>query len=110
MQPTDYLSDLEKEKVHRFNEDTVLKEAVRKVLLAGIYMNGTLKKGAKANPLHNWALSFGATTPGVTDEQLGQNLRAHAWAVNSIESAFNKLGEIKVEQPEEKKEKKNPAL
>lgn len=110
MKPNEYLSDIEREKISSFNDDTILKEALRKILLAGIYENGTLTPGIPANPRKNWALSFGAVDRGVSDAEIGQNVRAYAWAINAVESAFQRVEEIKVEANREVKKKKNPAL
>src|SRR5579863_5024417 len=110
MQPNDYLSDLEKTEVSRFNDNVVLKEAVRKVLLNGIYNTGVLKKGQKAEPLVNWALSFLGSNPNLTDEELGQELRGYHWGIQALESAFKKLEAIKVEVVVPVVKKKNKAL
>ncbi len=44
------LTDLEKTKIYQFNADPEMVEAVRKVLLASMYSNGTLRQTATANP------------------------------------------------------------
>ena len=83
-------------------------EAVRKVLLASIYENGTLRAGKKAEPLKNAALSLvfkvfnGEAT--FTDTELGQDLRALAYGVRFLEAGFTELAKIK--QKEEKEEDK----
>lgn len=110
MNPSEYLSDIEQEKISAFNADPILKEAIKKTLLAGIYSNGVLKPGQPAEPRKNWALSFGAIERHVSDEEIGQNVRAYAWGINAIEAAFQKLDDIKVEPRKEDKKKKNPAL
>lgn len=89
----DYLSDAERAKVASFMADERMVEAVKKVLLAGIYYNGTLKPDQKADPLKNAALGL-AFNPSFTNEQLGADLRAFAQGIESVENGFKKLGEI----------------
>lgn len=113
-----YLSDKELEKVDKFVKDKVQFEAVRKVLLDGIYNNGTLKKDAPADPLRNWALSLGATSnQGVhlTNEQVGAELRAMSEGIYFLEMALKQLTQISKKRDEEKakvetKDGENPAL
>lgn len=104
----DYLSDEEKEKIVRFNEDTKLVEAVRKVMLAGLYKAGTLREGLGADPLKNGALTLAFATLNVraalTDEQLGQDIRALAHGLNALETAFQELNKIKLDLGETKPE------
>lgn len=113
MNPNQYLNEIEQEKIASFNADPILREAVKKAILAGIYINGTLKPGEPAKPMTNWALSFGQTTPGnnISDEVLGQNVRAYSWALNTVEAAFQKLETVLPKAPQEGgKKKKNPAI
>ena len=97
------LTDLEKSKIYQFNADPDMGEAVRKVLLASIYSNGTLRQTATANPLQNAAFalaSLAASGQGViSDEELGQDLRGLFHGVKALELGLKKLSEIK---PEEK--------
>lgn len=106
-----YLSDIELQKIDILVKDPVSMRALRKVLLAGIYLNGTLQKGIEPNPMKNWALSFGNfQSDVVSDEILGQNVRAYSWGIYALETAFKKLEELKVEVPDKEEEDKNPAL
>jgi hypothetical protein len=92
----DYLDDVEVVKIQTFCADEKMKEAVKKVLLFGLYNNGTLKKGKKADPLQNTAFGlFFAKKGQVSNEELGQDLRAVAEGINLIENAYNKLHTIK---------------
>lgn len=93
----EHLTELEIAKIEAFNADEVLVEAVRKVLLQGIYTHGTIQKGFKAEPLKNGALSLAAqaTNNPITDELLGQHIRG-VWAgVNALENAFKDLQGIR---------------
>lgn len=96
------LTDLEKTKIAQFNADPEMVEAVRKVLLASIYSNGTLRNGA-SNPMTNAAFFMVMRTirgEGVmSDAELGQDLRGLAQGVMLLESGLKKLSEIKIESP-----------
>ncbi len=111
MDASKYLSDIEKKKLESFNEDEVMKEAVRKVLLEGVYYNGTLKPDEKADPLTNFALTFhhkGSQIPQ-TDEDIGRELRAWSWALDTLESAFEEIAKYTKENKLPPKPKKNLA-
>lgn len=100
------LNELEKAKIIQFNGDPDMVEAVRKVMLAAIYSNGTLRKDAAANPMTNAALLMVMKTVRgegiISDAELGQDLRGLAQGVMLLESGFKKLESIKpVELKEE---------
>lgn len=105
----EYLSDEEKKKIMRFNMDTVLAEAVRKVLLAGIYKHGVVEKDLEHDPLVNGAYSLvsHSTTYPVTDEVLGQHLRGQWAGVNALQNAFEELSKIKLDLGETAPEENN---
>ncbi len=92
----DYLTDQEIKKIETFNTDSVLVEAVRKVLLQGLYTHGVIKKGQKHNPLHNAAYKLAglAIENPIPDEILGQHIRGQWSGLNSLEQAFNELEKI----------------
>lgn len=92
------LSDLEVAKIEAFCKDEEMFKAVEKVLLAGIYTHGTIKKGEKASdPLINGAFSLVhlASSNPVTDEALGQHLRGVWEGINALKNAVNRLKSIK---------------
>ena len=105
MQLKDYLDDLLNEQeqtyIQQFWENEKMREAVRKVLLAGLYDNGTIKKEKKPNFLYNSALSLinadeaGGYPQVITNEQLGQKLRAYWEGLKVIENAFNAMSRYK---------------
>lgn len=106
------LNEVEKEKAMTFASDKIALESVKKFILAVAYKHGVIKKGEAHKANINWALqmAWGATNNGVprSDEELGQNLRALAYAVQIVESGFKELQELKqVETLQENKE--NPA-
>lgn len=96
------LTDIEKTKIVQFNSDKEMVEAVRKVLLASIYSNGTLRQDAEANPLQNAAFalaSLAASGQGIiSDQDLGQDLRGLFHGVKALELGLKKLSEIKIEE------------
>ena len=97
-----YLTEVEVEKIELFNQDEVLVEAVRKVMLQGIYSHGTLQQGVTPDPLKNGALSLAAvsTNNPIPDEALGQHIRG-VWAgLNALENAFQDLKRIKSKKNE----------
>ena len=95
IQKDEFLNDLEIESVKRFMGDKLAKEAVRKILLAGVYANGVLKEGEPASPTRNAAFGLlmgngGAMRP-VQNEQLGAELRAMIEGMMIVEEGFQKL-------------------
>lgn len=104
------LTDQEIDKLAAFNQDEVMFEAVRKVILAAIYSNGTLRKGIEANPLQNAALALvSQADSNITNEKIGADLRAFWEGVKALEMGLSKIQEYKhkdiIEQLGE-----NPAL
>lgn len=94
------LTDIEKDKIIAFMEDDITFNAVKKYLLAVAYKQGVVEKGREHRATVNFALNLagGAIhTQGVprSDEELGQNLRALAYAVQLVESGFKELSEFK---------------
>ena len=104
-----FLNDSELAAVTAFVANPTAFEAVKKVMLFSIYGSGVLTPGEPGKPMFNWALSITNNNSDADDVKLGQLLRAQAYAVNNVESAFDKLKEF---QPtvEKKDTNKNPAL
>ncbi len=97
----DQLTRLEISKIEAFNKDKVMSEAVRKVLLAGIYSHGVVEKGLPHNPLINGAfalVSLAGENP-IPDEQLGAHIRGTWFGINALENAYKKLQDIRSEKP-----------
>ena len=100
----DYLSESEKLKVDQFVNDLVMREAVRKVILSGVYNDGILHKGEAADPLKNFMLGYftqSAVQMFTTDEK-GKKLEAIIHAVSMVESGFKELDKCKLVENEEK--------
>ena len=96
------LNDVEKVEVEKFANNTAMMEAVKKVLLTGIYFNGTLRKEENADPTQNFALSLAFLSgnkdpvtqqlhPVYSDEELGQDLRAGSEGIRMVERGFTNL-------------------
>lgn len=80
----------------QFNTNAKMKEAVKQVILAGIYSNGVIKEGEKHNPMINWAMSLVFSGDDrIDNEQLGAKLSALAEGIRFVESAFDKIGDYK---------------
>lgn len=88
----EYLTDAEKQQVINFNENELMREAVRKVMLEEVYQYGILEKGKPANNL-NWAYSLGGDINNATmsEEELGKLLKVTVQAFSVVERAFNKI-------------------
>lgn len=94
---TEYLNEEEKNLIEAFCNNKKMAEAVRKVLLSGIYSHGVLKAGQDHDPLKNGAfslVSLGATNP-IPDEIIGQQLRAQFAGINALHNAYEDLSKIK---------------
>lgn len=105
-----FLTDIERESIIRFNNDVLMRGAVKKVLLRSIHIHGTQRPGEPCNPLINRAFSL-ASRPGEhTNEEIGQDVRALWEGVNALEDGFQLLDKYKVEKPSDNKEKVNKAL
>jgi len=106
------LTELEKNKLALFSEDKVMFDAVKKVLLAGIYSNGTIKKGEELDTNVNFALSLLLTPNGQEvhqdNELLGARLRASVEGLRFLEVGFKTLESLGVKEVKSEKNK-NPA-
>jgi hypothetical protein len=102
----DILNDVEKAAVQKFIEFETMREAVKKVLLAALYENGTLKPGIPADPTRNASFAIVANQSGASNEQIGAELRAMWEGVRIVENAFNKMAEYKKVEPEKPKPNK----
>lgn len=103
------LTDLEVSKIEQFCKDEAMFEAVRKILLAGLYTHGTVQKDFTPDPLVNGAFSLVslAMNNPVPDEILGQQLRAQWAGVNALKNALDKMKEIRSDVKSPYKEENN---
>lgn len=95
----DQLTPLQISKIEQFCKDEEMFNAVKAVLLAGIYTHGTIQRGYTPDPLKNGALSLVhlATTNPISDEILGQHLRGVWEGLNALQNAIQNLRAIKSE-------------
>lgn len=93
----DFLTELEISKVEAFCADDVMFEAVKKVLLQGIYSQGVIQKGYKHDPLQNAAFNLAslAVQNPIPDAELGANIRGMWSGVNYLHNAMTDLEKIK---------------
>lgn len=89
------LSDAEKAVVKNIVDNPISVAALKKVLLASIYFNGTLQKGKDPNPTLNAALSLAFSNEKKTDAELGADLRGLAEGVRLLEMGFKQLENYK---------------
>lgn len=90
----EYLNDIERQEIIKFNQNRTMREAVKKVLLEQVYFRGTLREGEPANPLQNYALAFASKTSQFSNEKVGEMLRATWEGINAVESGFDSLSRI----------------
>lgn len=104
------LNDIEKAELSAFVANKTMYETVRKVLLAGLYYNGTLEAGKPANPKRNFALGLvaGEDAKYNSNEQIGAHLRGQMEGIRIVESAFNQMADLNA-KPEQSTGKKNRA-
>ncbi len=95
-----YLTDLEIAKIEAFCKDKEMYNAVRKVLLKGIYTEGTVQLGHIPDPQTNGAFALAglAIQNPIPDEQLGQHIRSMWAGVNYLKNAFDSLESVHSEQ------------
>ena len=101
------LNEIETDKVLAFKADPISFNAVRKYILAVAYKHGVVRSGEDHSGNVNFALNLAGSAihpNGVarTDSELGQNLRALAYAVQLVESGFKEMSEM--ERPEKLEE------
>lgn len=103
-----FLDDSEQEVIKHFVANETMKQAVKKVILSGIYQMGTLKKGEPAMGIKagqepmNFALVM-ACRKGVKYEDIGRDVKACWEGMNALQLAFDDLELFsEVETPEPK--------
>lgn len=102
------LNDIEKAELEKFAANPTMVETVKKVLLAGIYFNGTLRPGEAADATRNFALGLVFNRDAAyTDEALGADLRASAAGIRVVEQGFDQITKLVAAQSTPKP-KKNP--
>ena len=102
------LNEIEQDCLERLAKDIVTIGALKKVLLFGVYFNGTLKKGENPNPLLNFAARIGENDVNMSNETMGSILRAKVEGLATVEMGFRELEKFKKEE-KPKGEESNPA-
>lgn len=101
------LNEIETDKIITLVQDPILFNALKKYILAVCYQQGVIQKGVDFDGTINYALNLsGAAISGkgmpISDEALGQNLRALTYATSLVESGFKELSQLR--KPEVEKE------
>lgn len=97
----EYLNEIEQNEIQKFLENITLKEAVRKVILSGVYFDGIMVPGKPADPLKNFILGTMTTSANafaLTAEK-GMRIQSIIDAIAMVESGFRKLEELKLKEP-----------
>lgn len=99
----DNLTDIEKVKIETFCADELMYEAVKKGLLAIMYGEGVIgnDKVSVRNTAFNLIANSKSRGENVSNEELGENLRALFEGVDALENGLAKLKKIstKIESP-----------
>lgn len=107
MEKYNFLTELEQTLVEAFYNNETQRDAVKKVLLNGIYRNGVMTAGQRHNANENWVYSLPWKADGqntVSNEQLGADVRAIAEALRAIETVFvHELAKFNKAEPKEPK-------
>lgn len=98
----DVFSDKEKMELEKLNDNSVLLSALKKIILADIYVHGQLSKdkpmGDEYMQNYAFSLSFDARTGNEfarSNEDLGKALRASNEALRIVNIAFQRIGKFK---------------
>lgn len=105
----DFLSEVEKNAIVAFNANTVMSDAVKKVIMHTITHQGTMEAGKPAVET-NWVFGLGASQINgvLSNEQMGEELKAALKGLGYLQDGFKKLLEVSV--PMAKEKKVNPAV
>ena len=98
----EYLNESEKSQLRQFADNKLMHEAVKKIMLRGMYYEGMLQ----ADPMQNFILA--SVNDTFSDAQLGTIVRARAEAVRILDRAFKII--LTYKKVEDMKIKHNPAL
>lgn len=90
-----FLNDIEMSALQSFVDNPVAMRAMKKALLADVYYKGTLIKGREPDPTRNAAFAFDYVETAKSDEQIGQETRAMAQGVRTLEGAFKRIELLK---------------
>ena len=103
------LSEQEKKQLVSFNDNELLKGAVKKVLLYSIFGSEQLEAGEAPTMDKHWVYGLPTLDLKVTDDEVGRMVRIKVSAMSFLEEAFKELEGFNVEIKDIEKEE-NPAL
>lgn len=102
-------TDREKDELNRFVNNSVMYEAVKKVILSAVYFEGTIQKTGLPKPLENFALAFAAGAMGkLTYKEMGQKLETSLIAVQLLNDGFARLHKFNKKEKKQEVERSNP--
>ena len=109
MKLEDILTKPEKEAIQKFLDNKPLKNGIRKVLLSAIYEQGTIPKKAEFDPNFNFAISLQYDLQTnqeykVTNEELGEKLRASISGIRFLQSGWKDLESLGVKEEKAEEE------
>ncbi len=92
-----YLNEAEKTLIEGFVANRPMLEAVKKVLLSGIYNDGVMKPGEKADPLKNFILGRMSSPLMANAPMLEKGLEVSGiiHGISMIDSGINELEKFK---------------
>jgi hypothetical protein len=104
-----YLTDQELNVLQRVIADPTALQALRKVILSPLYTQGVLEPGKPANEENAiYGLASHHLMNGLSNEIIGQDVRAVIEAIRMLKKGFDELDKLKpIESPESPI--KNPA-
>lgn len=103
------LTEEEINQIRKFNDNKVMVEAIKKVLLYNIYSEGGVKDmDFTKNFALQKALMAIQVNPQISDKELGESLRADTQALRILDLALQQLAKFS-EILDIKKEESNPA-
>jgi hypothetical protein len=106
---TEYLNEVEQSAVEAFYNNVGMRESVKKAMLATIYQCSALEAGIATDEMDftkNPVLAAILNNMKDSNQLMGENLRALGQGLSWLETAFNKLGEVKkveIKQPKPNK-------
>lgn len=108
----DNLNEQEKSALKSFITNETAVEAVKKVLLADIFNAGVVVKDKPAEPRRNWVYGLIMNETGqdykITNEELGEKVRAIVEGTRALELAFKEMEKLK-DEPAFVEKIENPA-
>jgi len=106
------LSEDEEIELRKLAENEITIGAIKKILLYGVYYNGTMEAGKTPNISQNFATQSALfaiqSNPKVNNEDLGRELRSNVAAIRMLELGFKELEGFKTEN-KKATDKKNQA-